>query len=296
MSKKILCVGSCGFILSNFVRKIIKDKLDYQICSIDVISSDEDIYNVYNNKNHNFYIGSTLDKHFLQTVFKIEKPDIVIQGALTNKKDCILNNLIGTDNLLELSKDFNAKLYLLSSDILYGAVADESATCDETKQIVTYNKYMASLLSTENFVSSDGGVVLRLSSVYGPRSKTGIIPHIINSHLNEKKPAICDMGYDITHVDDIISAILLVIEQGKEQLYNISSSHMFTEKEVFEELAKVLKLEEPEFHLNQNSTTTLYRSCDNSKLRSLGWKTKHTFQNWLPSVVQWYLNNQWFIK
>jgi len=296
MSKKILCVGSCGFILSNFVRKVIKDKLDYQVCSIDKISSSKDIHNVYSNRNHNFYIGNTLDKHFLKTVFEIEKPDIVIQGSLTNQEEFLLSNVIGTDNLCQVCEEYGSKLYLLSSDIVYGVSEDEELSHKETDSCVIYSKYMTSLISSEDLVQHSGGTVLRLSNAYGPRSKKQIITDLIRFHLKNETPYIWNVGYDFTHVEDVISAILVIIESGKEKIYNVSSSHQFSEKEVYNEIAKLIELKDPIINQNTNSVSTLFRSSDNSKLRALGWKTQHTLQGWLPSVVQWYLNNQWFLK
>lgn len=296
MSKKILCVGSCGFIFSNFVRKVIKDKLDYQVCSIDKISSSKDIHNVYSNRNHNFYIGNTLDKHFLETVFQIEKPEIVIQGSLTNQEDFLINNIIGTNNLLEICEEFNSSLYLLSSDIIYGVNADEELSHSEDDPPIIYSKYMTSLIASEDLVHHSGGTVLRLSNTYGPRSKNGLIASLIKNHCKDQEPLLWNIGYDFTHVDDVISAIITIIESGKEKIYNISSSHLFSEKEVYNEIAKLIELKNPIINQNTDSASTLFRSSDNSKLRALGWKTQHTLQGWLPSVVQWYLNNQWFLK
>ena len=49
--QKILITGSCGFIFSNFVRKVVYENLPYSICSIDRISNNS-LNNIYWNKSH----------------------------------------------------------------------------------------------------------------------------------------------------------------------------------------------------------------------------------------------------
>lgn len=294
MSKKILSIGSCGFILSNFVRKANKEKYGYQICSIDKVSSQKDIHNIYSNKSHNFYIGSTLDKHFLDTVFEIEKPDVVLHGGLEYSGDHLNNNIIGTNNLIQCCNEYNSKLYLLSSDSIYGNNSEDDVSFTEESELKINSIQRISQDTTEKLVLHYGGSVLRLSYVYGPRSRIGLIPSVIKSIINQGR-IVTDKNYvyDFTHVDDVISAIITIIENGKDNVYNITSSHDFSEQEVVDE---VLKLIPGEYSLMPINTISSYHNCSNDKLRSLGWKTEHTLQNWLPKVIQWYINNQWFLK
>jgi dTDP-glucose 4,6-dehydratase len=35
-------------------------------------------------------------------------------------------------------------------------------------------------------------------------------------------------------------------------------------------------------------------SLDSSKIRSLGWKPKHSFREGLKETVEWYLENEWW--
>lgn len=101
---KILLTGSCGFIFSNFIRKILYTRSDISLVSVDKVLNPNTLHNVYINKRHNFYIGDVADAHFVETVFSIEKPDYVIHGAAQSHVDnaisdaapFILSNVLGT--------------------------------------------------------------------------------------------------------------------------------------------------------------------------------------------------------
>jgi len=86
MKKKVLCTGTCGFIFSNFIRRAIYTKLPYSFVSIDRVNFD-DLNSVYWNKNHIFYIADIRDQHIIDTIFRFEKPDIVIHGAAESVRE-----------------------------------------------------------------------------------------------------------------------------------------------------------------------------------------------------------------
>jgi dTDP-D-glucose 4,6-dehydratase len=56
MKKNILCTGTCGFLMGNFVRRAIYEKQPYSFISIDKASNNS-INSLYWNKNHTFHIA-----------------------------------------------------------------------------------------------------------------------------------------------------------------------------------------------------------------------------------------------
>src|ERR1700748_1894011 len=105
---KILCTGSCGFIFSNFIRKVLYSRSDIKLVSIDKVLNPNTLHNIYINKNHNFHIGDVADAHFVDTVFNLEKPEYVIHGAaeshvdssVVNPSTFINSNVLGTQNII----------------------------------------------------------------------------------------------------------------------------------------------------------------------------------------------------
>ncbi|HLG27142.1 MAG TPA: NAD-dependent epimerase/dehydratase family protein, partial [Paenisporosarcina sp.] len=79
--KRVLCTGGGGFIFSNFIRKALYNKSDYSFISIDLCKGPNVLNNIYANRGHKFHIGDIADKHIVNVIFELERPDIVIHGA-----------------------------------------------------------------------------------------------------------------------------------------------------------------------------------------------------------------------
>src|ERR1035437_6624651 len=104
MSKKILITGTAGFIFSNFIKKVLKEESDnYSFIGIDKLEDNFNFSNLTEHPNYKFYLGDISDDHFIESVFRIEKPDFVINGAarsfvgssIENAKPFIKSNVLG---------------------------------------------------------------------------------------------------------------------------------------------------------------------------------------------------------
>ena len=123
---KILCTGTCGFILGNFIRKVIYEKQPYNFVSIDRVNSNA-INSMYWNKNHTFHVADIRDQHIIDTIFQFEKPDIVIHGAAETFVDYSLNdpnsfvtsNVLGTQVIINACIKYDVKklIYIRSNAI-----------------------------------------------------------------------------------------------------------------------------------------------------------------------------------
>ena len=106
--KKILVTGSAGFIFSNFIRwALIYYKAEYDFVSIDKILQPIGIHNIYANRGHEFYVGDVCDRHFIDVVFQLQKPDVVIHGAafsnvddaIKQADDFVVSNILGKSSV-----------------------------------------------------------------------------------------------------------------------------------------------------------------------------------------------------
>ena len=131
--QKVLITGSCGFIFSNFVRLSIRDRHNFDLVSIDKVTRPEGLHNVYANRGHKFYIGDIADRHFINTVFKLEQPDIVIHGAaeshvddsISNADPFIITNVLGTQVITDKCVEHGVgRLIYISTDEVYGQMSE----------------------------------------------------------------------------------------------------------------------------------------------------------------------------
>ena len=315
MKKKLLITGSGGFIMSNFIRKSLYEGFPYSVVSIDNVEKTSILNNIYSNKNHQFYIGDVTNSHFLNIIFELEKPDIVLHASaetpnsqsLNNSTKFINSNILSTQNIIDLCIKYKIdRLIYTSTDKIYGSLPDGSASEEDMPK--PENLYAASKLSAEMLIEAahrNYGLsynIMRSSNIYGPRQTANkLIPLIIKNILNNQITKIVNQGKQLrewTHVQDNCSAILDILNKGEyNKIYNISSNHEFSTIEIFNEVANLMEKGHNLISFeDDNSYHALRYSSNSNKIRNIGWKPSFKFRDGLKHTVSWYLNNQWFLK
>jgi len=322
--KKVLITGSCGFIFGNFIRKIVyesnKDpiKYPYSIVSIDRVNSNT-TNSMYWNKNHTFHIADIRDQHVMDVIFQFEKPDIVIHGAaesfvdysLSDPNSFMTSNVLGTQVIINAClKQKVEKLIYISTDEVYGQLTSESdKPWKEDAPLDPRNPYSASKAAGELLVRaahySHGLIynITRSSNNYGPRqTPEKLIPKAIKCILHDQKIPIYGQGLQIrdwTHVFDNCSAILTILNQSApNETYNISANQELPNIEVIQKICNTLNKghELISFIEDPRMSHDFRYSIDSSKIRDLGWKPSYKFKEGIIDTVDWYTNNQWFLK
>lgn len=304
--KKILVTGSGGFIFSNFIRKSLFNKSEYSFVSIDVCKGTNVLNNVYANKGHKLYIGDVADKHFVNVVFELERPDIVIHGAANSSgdpKELINSNILGTQIIVEACQNWMVdKLLYISTDEVYPPDLNFSATEDispDPKNIFAATKLTGELLIK---ISPINYSILRLGKSYGPRQQThNFIPAAIRSIFNNKELTLLgnsNQTQEWTYVEDIYTGIMAVLEKGEDrQTYNISSGYEFSYLEVFQEICNIFERGYELIKFVEHSAIHSHKySTDANKLKSLGWKPNFKLKNGLYQTCSWYEKNLWFLR
>jgi dTDP-glucose 4,6-dehydratase len=314
--KKILCTGSTGFIISNFVRRVFLEKAPYSVVSLDRVSDDPSA--VYINKGHNFYIADIRDQHIIDIIFDNEKPDIVIHGAaqsavdksLIEPNEFITNNVLGTQIIINACLKYKVKkLIYLSSDEIYGHLTNENdLPWTEENPLNPRNPYSASKASGELLVKaahhSHGLIynITRSCNNYGPRQTTDkLIPRIIKCILNDQKIPVYGQGLqmrDWLHVFDNCAALLTILKSGEpNQIYNISANQEYTNIEVVQAICNAMGKGHNLIDFVKDRPGHDFRyavNCD--KLKALGWKSSIKFKPGINDTIEWYKINSYALK
>lgn len=319
MRKKILITGTAGFIFGNFIRKVIYEKQPYTFVSIDRINNNA-INSLYWNKNHTFYIADIRDQHVIDTIFQFEQPNIVIHGAaLTHvdeslKDPCafVSNNVLGTQTIINACLKYKVeRLLYTSTDEVYGSLTNENkSSWTEDAPLNPRNQYSVTKAAGEMLVkaahNSHGLIynITRAANNYGPRQDTTkLLPKIIKCILTDQKMPVYGKGEQIREwlsVFDNCDAVMNIIEKGEpNEIYNISSNQEYLNVEIFQEVCNVLGKGHDliEFIKDPRGFAHDFRySINSDKLKKLGWKPQRKFKEELKNTVDWYLNNQWFMR
>lgn len=291
---KILVTGAGGFILSNYIRYILKNYSNYIVISLDRCDNASTLNELYINKDHDFYLADVSDEHIVDRIFQVEKPDYVIHGSWSYIKD----NICGAQVISEACSKYGIKkLLYLSSNEVYGTLPTEEAQpFKESSKLNPGGLNGIQKISAESHIKYNKNyIIIRACPIFGNRQKIGMIPKMIYSYLNNIN--IIENGMSIIdwlHIKDFCSAIMLILEKAPVgEIYNLSSRQEFSNIEVFHEIGKHIK-NSIEFGDNNQS---YYRiALDNSKILSLGWKPEFKFKNSIEAVINWYYNNKWILK
>jgi dTDP-glucose 4,6-dehydratase len=318
MNKTILLTGSAGFIYSNFIRKAIYEKHPYNFVSLDMINGNPN--SIYSNKNHTFHIADIRDAHVIDMIFQFERPDIVLHTAAESNVDYslkdpnkfITTNVLGTQNIINACIKHNvSKLIYTSTDEVMGALSSEDdPSWTEDAPLNPRNPYSASKACGELLVKAaheSHGLkynITRSSNNYGPRQTPDkLIPRVIKCILNDQKIPIYGEGKQIrdwTYVADNVNAVLTILDKGKDnEIYNIGASQECSNVELIQKICNKMGKGHNlmEFIPDPRGGGHDFRySVDSTKIKSLGWKPGYKLSDGLDATINWYVQNQYFLK
>jgi dTDP-glucose 4,6-dehydratase len=201
------------------------------------------------------------------------------------------------------------KFVYISTDEVYGQLESASDPLwTEESKLKPRNPYSATKAAGEFAVqaaASSYGLnycITRSSNNYGPRqTPEKFIPKVIKCINEGNKIPVYGQGMQIRdwlHVADNCAAIMKIAEAGENgQAYNISAHQEFTNIEVVNEISKIMGkgMELVEFVKDRPGHDFRY-GIDTTKIKALGWEPSFKFKVGLAQTIQWYLNNNWFLK
>lgn len=312
--KKVLVTGGAGFIGSNFVYLVRKERPDWQITVIDKLSYAGDITTLEPILNEiDFVTGDIINAELIDKL--VANNDIVVHFAAESHNDNSLNdpwpfvesNLIGTYRILEAVRKHGKRLHHISTDEVYGDLEldDPSKFTPETPYNPSspYSSTKAgSDLLVRAWVRSFGikATLSNCSNNYGPRQHVEkMIPRQITNLLTGDKLKLYGKGENVRdwiHVDDHNSAVLAIIEQGKNgETYLIGADGEKSNLEVFQLILKLMGKDESWLeHVKDRPGHDMRYAIDNTKLvKELGWEPKYTdFEDGLKATIDWYAQNE----
>ena len=250
-----------------------------------------------------------------------------VDRSIAGPDDFIHTNIVGTFNLLEAcracwleSQSRNTqhaiRFHHVSTDEVYGSLG-ATGYFTETTPYAPNSPYSASKAASDMLVRAYhhtyglATVITNCSNNYGPyQFPEKLIPVVIQSVLARKPVPVYGDGMNVRdwlYVRDHAEALWLVLTQGKNgETYNIGGHNEWANLRIVELICDIIDELAPKLGGNSRKLITFVKdrpghdrryAIDATKIqKELGWTPAHTFQQGIRETVQWYLNNQDWVR
>ena len=240
----------------------------------------------------------------------------------------VKTNVLGTEVLLRVVKDWwknlgeekknKFRFHHISTDEVFGTLSMDDPAFTEETPFAPNSPYSASKASSDHFVRAYHEtyglptVITNCSNNYGPRQfPEKLIPLMTLNALAGKPLPIYGTGENIRdwlHVEDHCDAIYEVLTKGRVgQTYNIGGraerNNLFIVNKICEILDEIKPRSDGKSYKEQITFVKdrlghdLRYAINCSKIeKELGWNPKHNFEDGLKETIQWYLNNEDWVK
>jgi dTDP-glucose 4,6-dehydratase len=309
---KLLVTGGAGFIGSNFVRHVHRQRPGWEIVVYDVLTYAGDRQNIEGLERVSLVRADICDERRIDGA--VARCDAVVHFAAESHNDNSLHspwpfvqtNLIGTYQVLEAVRRHGKRLHHISTDEVYGDLElDDPAKFTPDTPYNPSSPYSStkagSDLLVRAWVRSFGvrATISNCSNNYGPYQHVEkFIPRQITEILEGRRPKLYGAGENVRdwiHTEDHSSGVLAILEQGQlGETYLIGADGELSNRRVVELILTRMGRDPGDFeHVNDRPGHDLRYAIDASKLRDeLGWRpTFQDFEQGLAATIAWYGDN-----
>ncbi|MDP2246873.1 MAG: dTDP-glucose 4,6-dehydratase, partial [Nitrosomonadales bacterium] len=329
----ILVTGGAGFIGSNFVMDWLAQS-DESVINLDKLTYAGNLDNLVSIKDdpRNIFVhGDIGDKTLVADLLKQHQPRAIINFAaeshvdrsITGPDDFIQTNIVGTFNLLEVTRAYWQQLDVdsqsqfrflhVSTDEVYGSLKPDAPAFTEEHPYEPNSPYSASKASSDHLVRAYQHtyglptLTTNCSNNYGPyHFPEKLIPLMIVNALADKPLPVYGDGMQIRdwlYVKDHCSAIRQVLARGRiGETYNVGGWNEKANIDIVRLVCQLLNELQPRPDGKSYAEQITYvkdrpghdrrYAIDARKIADeLGWKPQETFETGIRKTIAWYLEN-----
>jgi dTDP-glucose 4,6-dehydratase len=314
---RLLVTGGAGFIGSNFVRRTVDGTLSgiSAITVLDKLTYAGTLTNLSSLPygSYRFVQGDICDTELVHRLAK--EHDVIVNFAaeshvdrsITEAKDFVETNVLGTQNLLDAALKNEIKTFIqISTDEVYGTISEGSWS--EDSPLLPNSPYSASKASADLIARSYNRTfgldvrTTRCSNNYGPHQfPEKVIPLFVTNLIDGKKVPLYGKGLNVRdwlHVDDHCRGIHTVLMKGKAgEIYNIGGGEELTNKELTSMILNRMGKNDSSIEYVQDRLGhDLRYSVSIEKIsRELGYQPLVNFDEGIEETIEWYKKSeQWW--
>ncbi len=314
-NKTIMVTGGAGFIGSNFIRYLLRQRKDCRVVNFDKLTyagNLENLRDLEGDPRYRFVRGDVCDRDAVRDA--MTGAGAVVHFAAESHVDRSIDdpfvftrtNVIGTHVMLECARELAVPVFVqIGTDEVYGSVAQGSSV--ETDKLDPRSPYSSSKAAADLLALSYHATygmdvrVTRCTNNYGPyQYPEKLIPFFVTSALADQPLPIYGDGRNVRdwlYVEDHCDAVLFVLERGAPgEIYNIGGGREMMNIEITDIILRELgKPDSLKKYVADRPGHDRRYSLDISKIERMGWSPRHTFELAVRQTVAWYVGNeQWW--
>ncbi len=312
---KLLVTGGAGFIGSNFIHYLMKQRPGWKIVNFDALTYAGNPANLTaadDNPDYRFVKGDISNVDEVEQVFA-SGFDYAVNFAAESHVDRSLydpglffkTNVVGTQILLEQAKKSGVRRFLhVSTDEVYGSLGSDGYFSEESP-LAPSSPYAASKASADLICGAYHKtygfpvIVTRAGNNYGPyQFPEKLIPFFVTKAIRDESLPLYGDGLNVRdwlYVEDHCDGLLTVLEGGTDGgFYNIGGGNEMTNIEITNRILEILgKPKSLITPVKDRPGHDRRYALDCSKIKmELGWEPRTDFADGLVRTAKWYLANE----
>ncbi len=314
---KLLVTGGAGFIGSNFIHYWLRNYPNDQVVNFDKLTYAghlESLKDIEANSNYRFIKGDVVNEEDVDRA--MQGVDVVVHFAAESHVDrsiidpliFVKSNTLGTAVLLNAALKYKVKrFHHISTDEVYGSLGPDDFPFTPETPLCPRTPYAASKAGADHLVKAFFETynlpvtITNCANNFGPyHDPEKLIPRFITNLIEGKKVPLMGKGENIRewlYVLDHAKAIDIVLQKGKLGETYLVQGEEKTNLEVTRRILEILGLDDSLIEYVEHRLGHDFRYANNgTKLRELGWKPEHSFDQSLKETVEWYKANAWWWK
>jgi dTDP-glucose 4,6-dehydratase len=306
---KVLVTGGCGFIGSNFVRRLFEARGErVSVVNLDKLTyaaNPANLADVAGRPNYRFLQGDIVDPDVVRVA--MDGCDAVVNFAAETHVDRSLlgdasfieTDVRGVFVLLEEARRQGVRRFIqISTDEVYGSIAEGSF--HEESPLHPRNPYAASKVGGDRLAYSYFAsyrlpvVITRASNNYGPyQYPEKLIPLFVTNAIDGQPLPLYGDGRNVRdwlYVKDHAAAIDFLLDAGEPgETYNIAGGNEAENIDITRRVLDLLGRPESLIRFVDDRPGHDRRySLDAGKLARLGFRSSTPFEEGLEETVRWY--------
>ncbi len=301
---RLLVTGGAGFIGSHFVKRL-------QAAGEDVVVLDKFTYagNAANLADGtDLYRGDIAVREDVEQVGPVDAivnfaAETHVDRSIHGPEDFLQTDVLGTLVLLQVARELSARFVQVSTDEVYGDI-EPGWSSREDDALRPSSPYSASKAGGDLQVLAAvrtfgvNASITRGSNTYGPNQyPEKVLPLFTTNALDGKPLPLYGDGRQVRdwlHVEDHCSGIELVLREGQPgEVYNVAADEEHENVELTNAVLEHLGADRSLIrHVEDRAGHDRRYSLDTSKLRSLGWVPRRTWEDGIAATIDWYRDNR----